>query len=209
MSRWGSVKEYATYKGVRPSTIYNAIRAGRVPQPSELGQINFEDADRQWESTLERSGRGGDFRSAKAKAIRAGRGSKGPESSSDSEMPIGGLMPPSLIEAKTKNELIKFQIAELKLAEMKGELISKDLVAKIEFSLGKGYRDVVEQKAVHIAPLVAGKTDLREIEEIIRSEIRAGLNEAAERAERREFVAGLIEDLADTKVAEAEDADDD
>lgn len=203
--RWGSVKEYAAYKGVRPSTVYNAIRAGRVPEPA-LGRINFDDADKQWESTLERTGRGGDFRSAKAKALRAG---KSETDSGEASMPIGGLMPPSLIEAKTQNELIKYELQQLNLAERKGKLISKDLVAKIEFALGKGYRDVIEQKSVHIAPLVAGKTDLREIEQIIRDEIRAGLSEAAERAERREFVAGLIDELSDNTVAGSEDADDD
>jgi hypothetical protein len=197
MSKLGSVKEYAIHRGVSVEAVYHAIRAGKVLRGDE-GLIDFEATDARWEATREGIGRGGDYRSPAARARR---------------MELAGTpvsdTPTNLVDAKTKNEVIKAQIAELKLAELQGKVISKDLVSRVEFALGKGYRDILEQRAVHIAPKVAGKTDLREIEEILRSSIREILTDVADRIERKEFVADILDDFKQQQqLAEEEDDED-
>lgn len=196
----GSVKQYAEYKGVRQGTIYNAIRVGRIPI-SEDRIIDFEKADVQWASTHENIGRGGDVRSAAARAAKAEP--KAPAVTVARSQDAA----PTLVEVKIEAEQIKIARSRLALAAEQGTLISKALVQKIQFAVGKGVRDAVEQSAVHIAPLVAGKSDLREIEGIIREELRRALIDAAEQAERREFVDDVIQD--EFKQSEEDDAEDD
>ncbi len=192
MSRRGTVKDYAYWRGVRPSTIYNAIKAGRVPIGGDK-MIDFEAADKQWDASHENAGRGGDRRSERYRK--------------EKEQPEPPTEDVSLADAKKRTEILRADLLEIKKAELDGKLIRRDLVQKTEFSLGKSFRDAIEQRAVHIAPLVAGKTDLMEIETIIRTEIRAGLAEAADRAEQTDFAA-LAEELeADDEDVEADSAD--
>lgn len=197
MSRKGTVSDYAYWRGCSTGTVYNAIKAGRVPiGPDRI--IDFDAADKQWEGSWENAGRGGDRRSAKYRAQKAGE--------ADPNEPDGPQEQISLVDARIRNEILKARTQELKLAELEGKLIRRDIVQKVEFALGKGYRDVVEQRAVHIAPLVAGKTDLLEIETIIRTEIRAALQEAADRAEQHDFVGDLMDEFG-AEEAEEDDAD--
>ena len=189
----GTVAEYAYWRGVRPSTVYNAIKAGRVPIGADK-MIDFEAADKQWDASHENAGRGGDRRSEKYRAQKEAE-------SAPSEPPDSDV---SLTDAKKRTEILRADLLEIKKAELDGKLIRRDLVQKAEFSLAKSFRDAIEQRAVHIAPLVAGKTDLMEIETIIRAEIRAGLAEAADRAEQADFAA-----LAEELEAEEEDVEPD
>lgn len=189
MSRRGTVKDYAYWRGVRTSTVYNAIKAGRVPIGADK-MIDFEAADKQWDASHENAGRGGDRRSERYRAEK-----EQPE-------PVEDV---SLADAKKRTEILRADLLEIKKAELDGKLIRRDLVQKTEFSLGKSFRDAIEQRAVHIAPLVAGKTDLAEIEAIIRTEIRAGLAEAADRAEQTDFAA-LAEELEADDDVEADSA---
>lgn len=169
--RRGTVADYAYWRGVRPSTVYNAIKAGRVPIGADK-MIDFDAADKQWDNSHEHAGRGGDRRSARYRAEKEAE-------SAPSEQPDSDV---SLAEAKRRTEVLRAELMEIKKSELQGLLVRRDLVEKTQFALGKAFRDVIEARAVHMAPMVAGKTDLVEIETIIRREIRAALTEAADRA---------------------------
>lgn len=187
----GTIAEYARYKGVRYSTILNAIRDGRVPIDEQTRLIEFESADAHWASTWEGKGRGGDNRSPAARAKRE----------------FAAKEKPTLVSVKIEAEQVKVERGRIELSEKLGQLVRKDLVNKLVFAMGKGLRDAVENCAVHIAPLVAGKTDLRDIEEVIRAEIRTALSNAADAAERGEFIEDVVVDEFDA-LAEEEDAED-
>jgi len=183
----GTIAEYARYKNMRSSSIHNAIRDGRIPIDEQTRLINFEDADAHWASTHEGIGRGGDNRSPASRARR------GFATGIPAEKP-------TLVSVKIEAEQVKVERGRIELAEKLGALVKKDLVNKLVFAMGKGIRDAVENCAVHIAPMVSGKTDLRDIEEVIRGEIRSALAAAADQAEHGEFT----EDIVDEELAEEE-----
>lgn len=75
--------------------------------------------------------------------------------------------------ARTIREIAEAKTAEFKLNVMKGEYVERAVVDKIVFERARQMRDGMMVCSRRIAPEIAGKTDITEIEGVIAREFRA------------------------------------
>jgi hypothetical protein len=74
----------------------------------------------------------------------------------------------ALLDAKTRLEAAKAEMAELKLAKQRGELVEVGEARKTWHAIGRMFAQARENVPKQLAPLLAGKTDLLEIEKLVR-----------------------------------------
>lgn len=102
----------------------------------------------------------------------------------ETSQPTATTSPPEIDEdaeitsyhvAKTLREAAEAQIARLKLAEMKGELIKVDAVRAAWAAKITGARDALLQIPSRVAPVLAACTDLVEVTALLEAELRQAL----------------------------------
>lgn len=74
--------------------------------------------------------------------------------------------------AKTVREQAEAELSRLKLAAQLGKVVDADAARKTFRAAGRMHAQARESVPTQIAPLLVGKTDLREIERIIRTALR-------------------------------------
>lgn len=80
--------------------------------------------------------------------------------------------------AKTLREVAEAKLAQLKLAELRGDLIRREDMERAVGALAAGLRESVLQIKARLAPLLAAESDIMKISAMLDAELRAALNKA-------------------------------
>lgn len=177
-----SQRGYAAHRGVTEGAVRKAIKSGRItPEPD--GSIDPDKADRQWRTNTDASKhqlRRDIEPNGGANAIQEGptAGRAGPlgrhgfrddlSSQRESQPDLGGVgdvpLPlrssATLLQARTANEVLRAQTHKLRLSQMKGKLIDRDLATAHVFQLARAERDAWMTWPARVAPLAAAKLNV-------------------------------------------------
>ncbi len=158
------LREYARRRGVTLGAVQKAIKSGRI-RPIE-GKIDPEVADIQWArntDVAQQRGQAAVVSMASATAIvpRAARA----ESSDDGAGP-------QLLESRARREQALAELAELELAEKRGELVAVADVTKALVPKLLGVRDALDTLADRLAPLLAAEVDPAKVYALLKAEHR-------------------------------------
>ena len=153
-----SIREYARQRGVSHVAVQKAIKAGRIT-PLADGTIDMAQADKDWKAnTTHKAGK----KLVPNEAITAAQDTlreNGEQFSSGASM--------TYMQAKTANEILKAQTNRIKLRQLKGELIEKEMAGNEVFRLAREARDywinwparISSQMAAEISTLISTNLD--------------------------------------------------
>ena len=158
-----SQAEYARRRGVDPTSVRDAIRAGRITLID--GKIDPSVADVQWQANTRR----------RARAID--------EAPAPPPMPMGeggyaytGAVP-DYNESRARREAAEAEKAELDLAKLRGELVSVDEVrASLQRRIA-GVREALLQLPARVVPLLVANPDAASMDRLLRDEITAAMQQ--------------------------------
>jgi hypothetical protein len=157
------LREYARRRGVTLGAVQKAIKSGRIR--SIDGKIDPEVADIQWRRNTDVAQQ----RGAAAVASVASTATIAPKAPRGDDDPTAG---PQLLESRARREQAMAELAELELAEKRGELVAVADVEKALVSKVLGVRDSLDTLADRLSPLLAAETDPAKVYAMLRSEIR-------------------------------------
>lgn len=83
-------------------------------------------------------------------------------------------------EARAKKEVANAKIAEMEAKRIKGELLKRDDVLKEQAIVARMVRDTILAVPSRIAALLTHKSDEREIERLITSELKSAFRQIAQ-----------------------------
>ena len=157
--------EYAKHRGVSRVAVHHAIRDSRITLIE--GKIDPTVADIQWAAnTRARVRNAGSDPAPIAPASAAG-----PIVAGDAEPRI------SYEEARRRRELAEASIAEMKQAELAGDLIRTDAVRAAWVGKITSTRDALLQIPARLAPQLAAESDLVAVTGLLELEIRQVLSD--------------------------------
>lgn len=81
--------------------------------------------------------------------------------------------------AKTLREVAEAKLAQLKLAEQRGDLIRRADMERIVGTMAAGLRESVLQIKARLAPLLAAESDVMKVSAMLDAELRAALDKGA------------------------------
>ncbi|HNC68809.1 MAG TPA: hypothetical protein PLT85_17260, partial [Thauera aminoaromatica] len=148
--------EFARQIGVAKQTVHEAVKRGRLSVID--GKLDLEVARIQWDKNRSR-------RAPHSVEAAAPAGSPSGESTD------GG----AYWEAKTRREAAEASIAELKEAELRGELVRKVEVERAIASRLVALRESLEVLADRLSALVAAESDAQACRRMLRDEHRKAL----------------------------------
>jgi hypothetical protein len=156
--------EYARRRGVDPTSVRDAIKAGRITLID--GKIDPDVADVQW------------ARNSRAR-VRTGQEPpvRNPTHPQTHGLPAGDDDPitaPRLLtyeEARRRRELAEAQKAELQLAELQGDLIRTADVRAAYAKRAAGLREALLQIPARLAAVVAAEGDQAKCHDILQAEL--------------------------------------
>jgi len=154
--------ELARRLGVQPSAISRAVSSGRVTAGPD-GLLDAAGATAQWLANRRR---------------RPPRRLVDPASAGSPAVPPAAGGAPG---ARERRDLAEAEFAELRVAELRGELVRRAEVERELASLLVGMRDGLETLADRVAPTVAGESDAAACRRILRDEHRRVLAELVAR----------------------------
>ena len=159
--------EYARRRGVDPTTVRDAIRAGRITLID--GKIDEDVANIQWERNTRAR--------ITAKAANAGQASLDPTPAGrppgQAEPPAAPMGDSAYSDARTKRERAEAERAELEVGKLAGRLVEVQSVEAGVFEVVRGLRDRVMSCTAEAASAVLGLADVREIELKLAEHLRA------------------------------------
>ena len=164
--------EYARRRGVDPTTVRDAIRAGRISLID--GRIDPAVADVQWQrNTRARARNVGSVQAPQVPPPAGGQhAGAAPE-------PAGRE---SYDEARRRRELAEANLAELKLAELRGELLRADAVRAQVAKLAAGLREGLLQIPPRLAPVLAAGADAAKVQDALADALRQVLEQVSQEA---------------------------
>jgi hypothetical protein len=162
-----SLAEYARHRGVSRSAVSKAARVGRISLID--GKVDREVADIQWErrTDFHQSQRASRRRSAQIAAA-------GPSAPGGAAAYLGDESSP-----RARREAAQADLAELELAERRGELVSAQAVEQALATKILSVRESLDTLADRITPLLAAETDPVKVYALLRTEIRQVLEQLA------------------------------
>ncbi len=173
-----SIRAYARHRGLSDTAIRKAIKAGRIT-PEADGTIDPQRADAQWsQNTLDvapatRAGRAAVFDDEPVREVppRA--------AASRSAAPAGG---PSLLQARTANEIVKAQANKVRLARLKGELVDRQQAVAHVFQLARSEREAWINWPARAASQMAARlgVDAHLMHVVLEAAVREHLQELAD-----------------------------
>lgn len=161
--------EYARRRGVSRAAVTQAVKAGRITLID--GKVDPEVADIQWARNTDAAQQRGaaaqaSMSTSSSAAIAPRTGSRGGSEKGDEG---GGA---DLHDARARREQALAELAELELAEKRGELVSVAEVEKALVSKILGVRDSLDTLADRLSPLLAAESDPAKVYAMLRGEIR-------------------------------------
>lgn len=188
-------REYARHRGCSLGAVQKAIKAKRVPVTVD-GKINSEIADRAWEMNTDHTKRSALFLAAVSEVPSPSAGEQLERSADESaraeaEDAVGA----ETRADRARREKALADKAEWEVRVMRGELVPKGDVKRLEFTANRITRDRVQM----VPPRVAGqlqalvisavpdelrgdmakRVTLHAVESLLENALRAALNEAA------------------------------
>lgn len=166
-----SQAEYARYRGVSQEAVRKALKAGRITGlPDEKGRVRIDPdvADIQWEKNTDpkQSARV----NAPKGAARGGAPVKGAQGNDD-----GGFY----WDARSRREMADARRAELELEKLEGTLVERKQVEAAASRIGRLLRDSLMGVPSRLAPELAAKDDVGEVEKALTDAIRGVLEDSA------------------------------
>lgn len=178
-----SARQYAQRIGVSGSYVSRLVRDGKLPTDTE-GRIDADEADRILAALREPA-----RRANRAALPLASAPVSTPPSvvaptwplSPRSDLPSPGSsdLPTLLLRARTKTEVEKGKLLELKAKVEAGRFVDADEVKVAAFNKARVVRDALVNLASRLAPLVAAESDERTCFDLIDREVRQALEELA------------------------------
>ena len=159
--------EYARRRGVDPTTVRDAIKAGRITLIE--GKIDPAVADIQWQRNTRARVSASAPAAAPAPAVIG-------DIADDADYWV----------SRAKRERAEAELAELKLAEQRQELIRMNAVRAALASVFSATRDSLLQIAPRIAPVAAAETDAAKVHDLVQAEIHQALSQLTAAAGRLE-----------------------
>lgn len=201
-----SRREYARLRGVAESAVRKAIATGRISVEAD-GTIDPVKADAQWDQRTDPARQRGEHARTLAAATAAGTararaaigvpppGTKpvpqaALEAVRDTLQEAGAEPEPgeapggevSFMRARLANEVIKAQLAKVRLGKAKGELVDRARASAMVFDLARRERDAWIGWPARVASNMAAElgTDPHRTEEVLDRYLREHLGELAE-----------------------------
>lgn len=200
-----SRREYARLRGVSESAVRKALASGRIRALPD-GTIDPDAADAQWAASTDPSQQRGEQAKALASATAASTaraqaaaapapGTKPVPAAAleavretlreEGAEPEPGEAPGgevSFLRARLANEVIKAQLAKVRLGRAKGELVDRARAVAMVFDLARRERDAWIGWPARIAPNLAAElgADAHKVEEALDRYLREHLAELAE-----------------------------
>lgn len=181
-----SARQYAQRIGVSGSYVSRLVRDGKLPVDAN-GRIDPDEADRILAATREPARRA----NRQIAAPNAPRTASAPRpagtgapvrigsGAADIAAPGGSDLPTLLLRARTKTEVEKGKLLELKTKVEAGKFVDADEVKVAAFNKARIVRDALLNLASRLAPLVAAEADERSCFDLIDREVRQALEELA------------------------------
>lgn len=170
-----SQAEYARRRAVDPTTVRDAIRAGRITTiagPDGKPMIDPAVADIQWQRNTRAR-----VRAAPRHQMHLDDGAPIPPAQPDVQdgAGIGNTGDGDYWASRARREAAEAEMAELKLAEQHGTLIRLDAVRTALASVIASTRDSLLQLPARLAPVLAAETSAARVHDIIQAEIHQAL----------------------------------
>lgn len=156
--------EYARHRGVDPTTVRDAIRAGRITLID--GKVDPVAADAQW------------ARNTRVRVNSRQRPTDAPPPAADAQQPQE-----TYEAARRRRELAEARLAELKLAEQQGDLVRVAAVRTQVAKLAAGLREGLMQIPARLAPVLAAETDAALVHDHLLAELRQVLEQVTDHDE--------------------------
>lgn len=160
-----SQAEYARRRGVDPTTVRDAVRAGRITLID--GKIDPAVADIQWErNTRPRAGNRSQPRAgAQLGADRAAGPPQQGETFAEDDYYV----------SRARREKAEADRSELEVAKLSGRLVERSVVEPAVYNAARMLRDRVMPVAGRAAPSLVGIEDVRQIQTRLEDELRQAL----------------------------------
>lgn len=163
----GSLRQYARHRGESLKAVQKAITSRRISGPIR-GRLDFAKADAEWtRNTAPRVSAG-----RTAPRASTGRATK-PGSNGDAL---------NYATARAIREQFAARLAKLDYDERIGKLVDRAKVEAAAFDVYRGLRDQLLTIPDRVAALVAAESDQGKVRNILDAELRARLNDFADKA---------------------------
>ena len=163
-----SQAEYARRRGVDPTSVRDAIRAGRITLVG--GRVDPSAADMQWDRNTRRRVRAIDEKPAANAYIQSP-----PRTHSAPSDPA-----PDYNEARARREQAEAELAELKLAEQRGMLVRVEVVKNANARRVSAMREAFLQLPARVVPLLLADTSASAVDAVLKREIHGALQRVLE-----------------------------
>jgi hypothetical protein len=173
-----SIRAYARHRGLKSdNAVRKAIAAGRITLEPD-GKIDPEKADAEWAATTDPARQPGNRVPSSADRPPA-------EAAPAGAPPAGGA---AFAQARTVHEATKAEVAGLRLAKLKGELVDRQKAQQTVFDLARRERDawinwpprVAAQMAAELQRATSARVDAHALETILVQYVREHLADLAE-----------------------------
>ena len=175
--------EYAKLRGCSAVAVHKAVKANRITLID--GKIDPEVADIQWERNS-RARIGSKAASADAPVEQQSTRLDGEDLTPlelaapvDTPAPAASAAPDGYTMWRGRREAADAELAELRLAEQRGDLISVAAVEGVWSAMLASAREHLLQVRARLAPLLAAETDVFKIEQLLEAEHRKALEALA------------------------------
>ena len=158
-----SIRAYARYRDVSEGAVRKAIRSDRITI-GEDGLIDSRLADQQWEANTDpaKSGRGGRRKSQSSKMKKVPLAALDAVENTLKENGIEASAESDYQRARTANEILKAQIANIELRIMKGELVDRNKACDLIFNAARSERDAWLNWPARVTPAMAAQLGVDE-----------------------------------------------
>lgn len=166
--------EYAKHRGCSGVSVHKAVKAGRISLIN--GKIDPVVADLQWQANTRARISNAPTTSQISQAQRLTSGSEARTS-----VAAGTSAPDDTNDDYWKNrarrEAAEASIAEMKQAEMAGNLVRIDAMKSAWASKVSAVRDALLQIPARVAPVLAAESDMDRIVEVLEDDLRKALQQ--------------------------------
>lgn len=176
VKKQGSQSEYARYRGVSEAAVSKAISSGRIQAAVNGRVVDFVKADRLWAANSRP--RPEPETTAQLKSVPQ----MGAAHRETTRATAARSEPASYRQRREKAEA---ELAEVKSAKARGAVVERTEVSRTFHAIGRMFSAAREAIPAQIAPRLVGKTDLLEIEMVLKAALRDADTRIADEIESR------------------------
>lgn len=188
-----SKKQLAELLGVATVAVTRAVNAGRITAPEKMGEYNNRYRFRKWQALEEwanntapavgESKGNGREAAVKLLAVRD-------QAHARAESLAAGELPDDETEldyttARTRHEAAKAKLAEITLAQKRGELIEVEQAAAVVMDVFRVARDAFQNIPARLSGQLASLTDVDDVHDALDAALEQVLNDLAAEVARR------------------------